>query len=434
MTLRLTVQQFKGILMSKLCVYANYTKSINFFGSNTPWELTERFGSPLYIYNEGILRARCRDMKGLSSHPNFHVHFSAKANANPSLLKIIREEGLRVDAMSPGELFLEEQAGFTPQEIIYICNNVSAEELRLPLSKGLLIGVDSLSQLETLGRLNPGGRAMIRFNPGIGAGHHQKVITAGANTKFGIGEGDFPALREILKKYDLTLAGINQHIGSLFMGPQGYLDAMDVLLEVAEQFLPTLSIVDFGGGFGIPYHKYDQQPPLDIKQLGQGFHKRITDWTAKHNYAGSFLIEPGRYVVAESGLLMGEVTAVKNNGPIRFVGTDLGFNILARPVLYDSYHDIEIYRKDAPEASEGMLQTLVGNICESGDILAKDRLLPELKVGDLLGALDAGAYGYAMSFPYTQRLRPAEVLIDLNGEARLIRKRETAEDLLHLLP
>ena len=420
--------------MTKLCVYDNYTKSINFFGSNTPWELAERFGSPLYIYNESILRARCRDMKGLSSHPNFHVHFSAKANANPSLLKIIREEGLRVDAMSPGELFLEERAGFTPEEIIYICNNVSADELRLPLSKGLLIGVDSLSQLETLGRLNPGGRAMIRFNPGIGAGHHQKVITAGATTKFGIGEDDFPALREILKKYDLTLAGINQHIGSLFMGPQGYLDAMDVLLDVAGQFLPTLSIVDFGGGFGIPYHKYDQQPPLDIKQLGQGFHKRITDWTTKHNYAGNFLIEPGRYVVAESGLLMGEVTAIKNNGDIRFVGTDLGFNVLARPVLYDSYHDIEVYRKNAPETEKGMLQTLVGNICESGDILAKDRLLPELKVGDLLGALDAGAYGYAMSFPYTQRLRPAEVLIGLDGEARLIRKRETTEDLLHLLP
>ena len=420
--------------MTKLYPYADYTQSINFFGQNTPWELLERFGSPLYVYNESILRARCREMKSLSTHPGFQVHYSAKANANPALLKIIREEGLRCDAMSPGELFLEEQAGFTPEEIIYICNNISADEMRLPLSKGLLIGVDSLSQLETLGRLNPGGRAMIRFNPGIGAGHHQKVITAGANTKFGIGESDFPDLREILREYNLTLAGINQHIGSLFMGPQGYLDAMDVLLNVAEQFLPTLSIVDFGGGFGIPYHKYDMQPALDIKQLGQGLHQRITDWSAKHNYAGSFLVEPGRYVVAESGLLMGEVTAVKNNGPIRFVGTDLGFNVLARPVLYDSYHGIEVYRKNAPPAGEGLLQTLVGNICESGDILAKDRMLPEINVGDLLGALDAGAYGYAMSFPYTQRLRPAEALIDLNGQARLIRRRETVQDLLNLLP
>ena len=420
--------------MSSFCTFAEYTRSINFFGPHTPNGLAARFGSPLYIYNESILRARCREMKSLSDLPNFHVHYSAKANANPALLKIIRSEGLRVDAMSPGELFLEEQAGFTPEEIIYICNNVSTEELRLPLDKGLLVGVDSLSQLDALGRLNPGGRAMIRFNPGIGAGHHQKVITAGAHTKFGIGRGDLPALREILKRHKLTLVGLNQHIGSLFMEPHGYLEAMDVLLEVAEEFLPGLTVVDFGGGFGIPYHKYDAQPRLDIKLLAQGFHKRITDWADKHNYSGRFLIEPGRYVVAESGLLLGTVAATKNNGPIRFVGTDLGFNVLARPVLYDSYHDIEIYREGAPDKMEGMPQTLVGNICESGDILARERLLPELKEGDLLGALDAGAYGYAMSFPYTQRLRPAEVLIDLNGDARLIRRRETVEDLLSLVP
>ena len=420
--------------MTKFCSFAAYTKSVNFFGPRTPEELVKRFGSPLYIYNEELLRARCREMKSLSDHPGFHVHYSAKANANPALLKIIRSEGLRVDAMSPGELFLEEQAGFTPEEIIYICNNISAEEMRLPLDKGLLIGVDSLSQLDALGRLNPGGQVMIRFNPGIGAGHHQKVITAGAHTKFGIGRGDLAALREILKRHKLHLTGLNQHIGSLFMEPHGYLEAMDVLLEVAEEFLPDLSVVDFGGGFGIPYHKYDAQPRLDIKLLAQGFHKRITDWADKHNYSGRFLIEPGRYVVAESGLLLGTVAATKNNGPIRFVGTDLGFNVLARPVLYDSYHDIEIYREGAPDKMEGMPQTLVGNICESGDILARERLLPELKEGDLLGALDAGAYGYAMSFPYTQRLRPAEVLIDLNGDARLIRRRETVEDLLSLVP
>ncbi len=420
--------------MTSLCTFAGYTQSVNFFGPHTPKQLTERFGSPLYVYNEAILRARCQEMKGLSAHPGFHVHYSAKANANPALLEIIRSEGLRVDAMSPGELFLEEQAGFTPEEIIYICNNVSVEELRLPLEKGLLIGVDSLSQLEALGRLNPGGRAMIRFNPGIGAGHHQKVITAGAHTKFGIGRGDLPALREILKCHKLTLAGLNQHIGSLFMEPHGYLEAMDVLLEVAEEFLPGLGVVDFGGGFGIPYHKYDEQPRLDIRQLGQSFHKRISEWADKHNYSGRFLIEPGRYVTAESGLLLGQVTATKNNGPIRFVGTDLGFNVLARPVLYDSYHDIEVYREGAPDKAEGMPQTLVGNICESGDILARERPLPELKEGDLLGALDAGAYGYAMSFPYTQRLRPAEVLIDLKGEARLIRRRETVQDLLVLVP
>ena len=220
---------------------------------------------------------------------------------------------------------------------------------------------------------------------------------------------------------------------ALVQHPQGYLAAVEVLVSVAEEFLPHLSVLDFGGGFGIPYHKYDAQPRLDIAELGRGLHAMLGAWGAKHDYKGRFIIEPGRYVVAECGLVLGQVTATKNNGPIRFVGTDLGFNVLARPMLYDSYHDIEIYREGAADTGEGLPQTLVGTICESGDILAKERLLPELQEGDLLGALDAGAYGYARSSSYNQRFRPAEVLVRADGSHRLIRRRETLEDLARCL-
>lgn len=415
-------------------VRSAYTDSVNFFGQTTPYELLERFGGPLYVYNEAILRRRCQELKSLSDQPRFGVNYSIKANSNLALLRIIRNEGLFADAMSPGEVFLAEMAGFGKNQILYVCNNVSGTEMRFALERGITVSVDSLSQLEELGRVNPGGKAVLRINPGIGAGHHKKVITAGGETKFGIGVGDIPAMLEILKRHNLKLAGFNQHIGSLFMDSSGYLEAVDFLLDLAKDFVDTLELLDFGGGFGIPYHKYEGQERLDIEATAKGFNQRITAFAQETGYKGEFLIEPGRYIAAECGLLLGEVRAVKNNGPNRFVGTDLGFNSLMRPVMYDSFHDIEIYRQGSGPQTELMEQTVVGNICESGDILAKKRLLPEIKEGDIVAALDAGAYGYVMSSSYNQRLRPAEVLIDLQGQPRLVRRRETLEDLLALTP
>lgn len=416
-------------------IRSTYTDSLNFYGSHTPLELAETYGTPLYIYNENLLRERCRDLMTLTNHPGFGVNYSVKANANPALLRIIREEGLVVDAMSPGELFMDDLAGFTAEEILYISNNNSPEELQNALVHGLLISVDSLSQLDALGRLNRGGKVMVRFNPGIGAGHHAKVITAGKETKFGVMPDNMEDVFALLAAHQMTLAGINQHIGSLFMEPDGYLEAAAVLLHLAESLpgnaLEKLEIIDFGGGFGIPYHKYEQEPRLNLAELGRRLHGLLGGWADKTGYAGRFLIEPGRYVAAECGILLGRVHAVKNNGDKRYVGTDLGFNVLVRPAMYDSFHDLEIYRGPGERApsQEPLLQTVVGNICESGDILAKDRLLPVMREGDVLGILDAGAYGFVMASNYNQRRLPAEVLIQSDGTARLIRRRETLEDL-----
>ncbi|WP_027719581.1 diaminopimelate decarboxylase [uncultured Desulfovibrio sp.] len=411
-----------------------YTDSLNFYGKHSPRELAETYGTPLYVYNENVLRQRCRDLMTLSSHPGFGVNYSVKANANPALLKIIREEGLVVDAMSPGELFMDDLAGFKPHEILYISNNNSDAELQNALVHDLLVSVDSLSQLDTLGRLNHGGRVMVRFNPGIGAGHHAKVVTAGKETKFGVTPDQMGEVFALLARHELTLVGINQHIGSLFMEPDGYLNAAQVLLGLAETLpdmaLGKLEIIDFGGGFGIPYHKYEGEARLDMNDLGRRLHAMISSWAVQNAYMGRFLVEPGRYVAAECGVLLGRVHAVKNNGDKRYVGTNLGFNVLVRPAMYDSFHDVEIYRGQSGAEEDGpMPQTIVGNICESGDILAKNRLLPVMREGDVLGMLDAGAYGLVMASNYNQRRRPAEVLIRGDGAARLIRRRETLEDL-----
>lgn len=412
---------------------SEYSSSLNFFGASTPAGLIEAYGSPLYVYNERILRERCRDMKSLGhAVPGFTVCYSTKANGNPHILRIVREEGLIADAMSPGEAALLKKAGFARDEINYVCNNISSEELRLAAAEAGEVSVDSLSQLDSFGKNNPGGRVMIRLNPGIGAGHHAKVVTAGVATKFGVNPEDFTEMKAIIARHSLTLSGFNQHIGSLFLEPESYLAAVAWLLDTAKKF-PGLETLDFGGGFGIPYHKYDGQHRLDLQAFRAGFTRLLDGFRSETGFNGRFIIEPGRYISCESGLLLGSVHAVKNNGPTRYVGTDIGFSVLARPVLYDSFHDLEVYPADERPRYE-RLQTIVGNICESGDVLAKDRLLPELHEGDILGVLDAGAYGHAMSSNYNQRLRPAEVMIGEDGDARLIRRRDTIEDLLAVYP
>ncbi|MDR2123658.1 MAG: diaminopimelate decarboxylase [Desulfovibrio sp.] len=425
-----------------------------FFGRSTPEELTDTFGSPLYVYNESILRARCRALQALSADPGFRVCYSTKANGNPHLLRIIREEGPAADAMSPGELAVLRRAGFPRKDICYVCNNVSREELALACREADHVSVDSVSQVESFGQVNPGGEIMIRVNPGIGAGHHAKVVTAGKNTKFGIVPDDFDAVHDVLGKYRLTLIGLNQHVGSLFMDPKPYLDAAAWLLRTAERF-PGIRLIDFGGGFGVPYRRREGEKALDMRAFGEKFDALLGAFRSRTGYAGAFLIEPGRYVTAECSVLLGRVHAVKNNGPVRYVGTDIGFNVLARPVLYNAFHDLVVYGRQSGDAAafgrerhgadpgpaDGyasqrplMTQTVVGNICETGDVLAGDRELPEAAVGDIIGVLDAGAYGHAMSSNYNQRLRPAEVLIAADGNVRLIRRRDTEEDLLAAYP
>ncbi|OPJ59184.1 diaminopimelate decarboxylase [Clostridium oryzae] len=410
-------------------VSAEVTTRNEFYGNKNPEQLIQEYGSPLYVYNERIFRSRCRDMKNLIKYKNFKVQFSAKANSNLSLLKIAREEGLNVDAMSPGEIYLELKAGFKPEQIFFVCNNVSADEMKFAIDSKVNISVDSLSQLDLLGKINRGGKVAVRFNSGIGAGHSEKVVTAGKNTKFGVDAKLVPEVKKILKKYDLKLIGINQHIGSLFMEPTPYVESVKSLLSIAENF-EDLEFIDMGGGFGIPYHKQTGEDRLDIKLLGEQLDEIIEAWTKKYGKEITIKIEPGRYIPAESSVLLGTVYAVKFNGERKYVGTDIGFNVLARPVMYNSHHDVEIYRKDSEAQANIEEVTLVGNICESGDIIAKNRKLPEMREGDIIGILDAGAYGYAMSSNYNSRLRPAEILIKEDGTEIVIRRRDTLEDLL----
>jgi len=402
---------------------------INFYGNSTPQDLCAKYGTPLYVYNEKILRERCREMKSLVDYPNFIVNYSAKANSNLALLKIVRDEGLNVDAMSPGELYVELKAGFLPAQILFISNNVESEEMNYAIKAGVTVSVDAVSQLELFGKMNPGRKVAIRFNPGVGAGHHEKVVTAGKDTKFGVDPAQIDDVKAVLEKYKLDLVGINQHIGSLFMTGEPYIESVKELMRIAKQF-KTLEWIDLGGGFGIPYKKKEGENRLKLDSMSEPLKKLMLKMNKEFGRQLTFKIEPGRYIVAECGVLLGRVNAVKLNHGKKYVGTDIGFNVFIRPVLYDSFHDLEVFPVNGKPNVDTEKVTVVGNICESGDIIAKNRLLPVVNEGDFLGVMDAGAYAWVMSSNYNNRLRPAEVLINENGEAVLIRKREELDDLV----
>ena len=390
--------------------------------------LANKYGTPLYVYDEKILRRRCRDLLE-AFDGRISPSFSIKANSNLSLLKIIKEEGIGADAMSPGEIFLLEKAGFQSEEIFYVGNNVSAEEISFAIERNILVSVDSLAQLELFGEINPGGKVAVRFNPGLGAGHCDKVVTGGKKTKFGVQAEFVGQVKEIADKYGLRLVGVNQHIGSLFLEPDRYAEAAQNLLQLIAENLPGLDFVDFGGGFGIPYEPGEAR--LDFAKLTEMLFPVLDAFVEKYdNKNVHFKCEPGRYLTAECGAVIGRVHSIKDNYDNKYVGTDIGFNVLMRPVLYDSYHQITAFADGgSADVCEGCV-TVVGNICESGDILAKERNIGAVKMGDLVVVSDAGAYGYSMASNYNCRLRPAEILIKADGSDKIIRKADTFETLI----
>ena len=421
----------------------SYINQSNFFEGRNPEQIASEYGTPLYVYNERILRDRMEKVAKVITKYPYTANYSLKANSNIHILKLALQEGNNCDAMSVGEIQMLLKAGFPTDRIFFVPNNVS-DELVFAVKHGIMTSLDSLAQLELYGQIccdlelpNEKRKCAVRINPGVGAGHCEKVITGGKKTKFGIAEDDIPQIFEIAKTYNLKIVGINQHIGSLFMDPQPYLDAVTNLLRIALRF-ENLEFIDFGGGYGIPYHKLEDEKDFPMEDFKNKLEPVLDDFVAKYGKAPLFKSEPGRYCVAEGGVILGRVQAVKQNSGKTFVGTDVGMNVLVRPSMYGSWHDIEIIRNGNVVLREGehaeplFEQTVTGNICESGDILAKDRMLPKTVRGDLVCVLDAGAYGWSMCSTYNSRPRPAEILICKDSSIKLIRRRETIDDLMKL--
>lgn len=417
----------------------SFVESVNFFEGNNPEKIASEYGTPLYVYNEKILRDRMHKVSQVITKYPYTANYSVKANTNIHILKLALEEGINCDAMSTGEIEMLFKAGFPKDRIFFIPNNVDASELIYALKHGIMTSLDSLAQLELFGeccsdlKLSDDKRqCAVRINPGVGAGHCEKVVTGGKKTKFGIAEEDIPQIFEIAAKYNITIAGINQHIGSGFMSPEPYLEAVKNFLQIALQF-KNLKFIDFGGGYGIPYHKLDDEKEYPMEDFKKRLEPILDDFVAKYGSAPMFKSEPGRYCVAEGSVILGRVHATKQNNGHLYAGTDVGMNVLVRPSMYDSWHDVEVIRDGKVVARDNLVeQNLVGNICESGDILAKERKLPKMQRGDLACILDTGAYGWSMCSTYNSRPRAAEVLITKDGKVKQIRRRETINDLMRL--
>lgn len=395
-------------------------------------DLADEFDTPLYVMSESKIREQYRRLLATLSHSysKVKVLYSAKANSNLSVLRILREEGSGLDAVSPGEVFLALNAGFEPGQILYTGTSVRNDELGYLIESGVTVNVDSISQLERLLRLTTPDRLSVRVNPELGAGHHEHVITAGVNSKFGVLEDEAIRAYEIAEAAGVDRFGIQMHIGSGINDVDPYVKALEKLLRVAGRARRVIGVdfefVDIGGGIGVPYRPGEDG--MDVESFSKVvvglFKRRLSEYDLGEP---ELWLELGRYLVAEAGVLLTKVNTVKVTPFKRFLGVDAGFNMLVRPAMYGSYHHILVANKlNLPAECEC---DVCGPLCESGDVFAGFRPLPKVSEGDLLAILNTGAYGFSMSSQYNSRPRAAEVLVK-NGESALVRERETFEDLL----
>lgn len=394
-------------------------------------KLAEKSDTPLYVISETRIRENYRRVCEalIRNYEKIRVHYSAKANASLSVLKILESEGAYIDAVSPGEVFLALKAGFQPERIFFTGTSVRNDELRFLLDSNVMINVDSLSQLNRLLEMTTPSSLSVRVNPEVGAGRHEHLVTAGRDSKFGLWEKNAIKAYRMAKEAGVERFGIHMHIGSGILTVEPFVLATERLLDTAKRVHDQIGVdfefIDIGGGLGVPYKPAEKEFDLNLfsdKVLGL-FQRKIEEYALG---APIFCVEPGRYIVCDSGVLLTAVNTVKFTPFKSFIGVDAGFNTLIRPVMYGSYHHILVANKlNLPSENT---YDVAGHLCESGDILAKDRMLPEVQEGDLLAILNVGAYGYSMSSQYNSRPKAAEVLVK-DGKFALVRERETLEDL-----
>lgn len=403
-------------------------------GEHDTVDLAERFGTPLYVTDEERVRENFRRLSGaLAAHyPKVRVLYAAKANGNLAIFRTLASMGAGADVFSSGELTLALAAGMRPESLLFNGSSKSPADLALAVEKGVRVSVDSLDELRQLdAAAAKAGKTVdvaFRVNPAIDVPTHPKIATGLATSKFGIPAGEIlDAYRQALAAEHINPVGIHCHIGSQILAVEPFAREVEVLIGVARDLIDIgvdPSFIDIGGGLGIPYRREADRAPTPEEYAGAVmpvFLKGIRDLGIEPE----LWVEPGRWLVADSTILLARVNSVKTAHKT-FANVDAGFNLLVRPTMYDSYHEVVAANKaDAPAVRE---YSIAGPICETGDVLAKDRMLPDLSAGDIIAVLDAGAYGFAMSSQYNSRPRCPEVILS-GKKAALMRRAETIDDL-----
>jgi diaminopimelate decarboxylase len=396
--------------------------------------LAQQYGTPLYVTSEDrICEQFERYQKALTSrYPKVRVLFAAKANGNLAIMRALARQGAGADVFSSGELHLALQAGIPAEKLLFNGSSKTPRDLDLAVRKEVRVSVDSLDELHQLDAAAKAAgkiaKISFRVNPALEIPTHPKIATGLATSKFGIPHNEIPAAyREAMSCKNLQPAGIHCHIGSQILDIEPFVKAAEVMGRLAKELTDMgvkLEFIDLGGGLGIPYH-HDTDPAPTPEDYAA---RVVPVFRAGIDACGitpELWVEPGRSLVADSTVLLTRVNSIKSAHK-RFANVDAGFNLLIRPALYDAYHELIVANKaDAPLTTE---YTVTGPICETGDILAADRRLPQVVAGDIIAVLDTGAYGYAMSSQYNSRPRCPEVLIQ-GTNVSLMRRGENIGDL-----
>lgn len=385
--------------------------------------ICEEFGTPLYLYDGDKIVSQYNHLKDAFKPLDIKIKYACKALTNLNVLRLLKEHGSGLDTVSIQEVELGLMAGFEPGEILYTPNCVSFEEIRMAVDKNVVINIDNISILEQFGHKYGGSvPCCIRLNPHIMAGGNIHISTGHIDSKFGISIYQIPLLVRVVQTYGIHVIGLHMHTGSDILDAEVFLRGADLLFNAAENF-KDLEFMDFGSGFKVGYREGDVT--TDIDQIGKKIVKRFQKFCTEYGRELELWFEPGKYIVSESGYLLVRTNVVKQTVSTVFAGVDSGQNHLIRPMMYDAYHHIT---NISNAGGTKRIYSVVGYICET-DTLGYDRSLDEVREGDILAIHNAGAYGFSMATNYNSRYRPAEVMI-YNGKARLIRKRETLDDLI----
>ncbi|MFW9970199.1 MAG: diaminopimelate decarboxylase [Candidatus Odinarchaeota archaeon] len=414
-----------------------YINDVLYFSEVSTNKIANDYKTPVYVINDRIIRKRYFTLKENLDlvYKNNNIHYAVKANTNIAVLKILLSIGSNFDCTSLGEIYTCLKVGVKPKQIIYTGNMFTNEDLIYAVQNDITINLDSISQLYRLEKVydkldKEKDLISFRINPELGAGHHIHTITAGKDIKFGILEHQVIQAYKAAVELGFKKFGIHTHIGSGILNMFDYEKPMEKYLEIIKMLSKTLGLtfefVDFGGGFGIPYRP--NEDPINLEHYNNVVIEKFKALIEEGNIGKpKLLIEPGRYISAESSILLVQVNTIKDNGYKLFAGINAGFNSLIRPTLYGSYH--HIIPCNYNDKKQQFNYDIAGPICESGDILGKDRELSKLSEEDFLAILDAGAYGFSMSSNYNSRLRPAEILIH-NKNIYTVREAEKYDDLL----
>jgi len=400
-------------------------------------DLADQHGTPLWVYDAATIRSRIAQLQSFDT-----VRFAQKACSNIHILRLMREQGVKVDAVSRGEILRAlaagYQAGGEPSDIVFTADLLDADTLATVLEHRVPVNAGSIDMLHQLGMTSPGHPVWLRINPGFGHGHSNKTNTGGEHSKHGIWHTELASALQAVSANKLKLVGLHMHIGSGV--DYGHLEqvcgAMVDLVRATHAAGHDLQAISAGGGLSIPYREGEAR--IDTAHY-------FGLWDAARKQAEGILghdlhleLEPGRFLVAEAGVLLGRVRAVKDAGHNHFVLVDTGFNELMRPAMYGSWHGMHVQRRGQGVLPATRDSVVAGPLCESGDVFTQGdggvvlpRPLGDARVGDLLVIHNTGAYGASMSSNYNSRPLAAEVLVD-NGQARLIRRRQTVEELLAL--